>query len=101
MREIKDKILQKKVVNAGCDLNHSSFIHYCEEIRLSKVDALRCMTTTLVESMNFVFKAIGNLPITAMVRATYFWLGSLFSISGEKWSLVLQLGYYSMKAARK
>lgn len=50
------------------------------------------MTTNLVESMNDIFKGIRNLPITALVRETYFRLGSLFATKGKKWSLVLQLG---------
>lgn len=110
MREIKNKNLLKKVVNAGYDLYQPSFRHYREKFRLSNADALRCvdnipvenktrefeeglqrghMTTNLVESMNSVFKGIRNLPIIVLVRETYFRLGSLFVIRGDKWSLVL------------
>jgi hypothetical protein len=48
------------------------------------------MTTNLMESMNYVFKGIQNLPITALARATYFRLESLFEIRRLKWSSVLQ-----------
>ena len=48
------------------------------------------MTINLVDLMNFVFKGIWNLSITALVRATYFRLGSLFEIRRSKWSSVLQ-----------
>ncbi|CAK8575841.1 unnamed protein product [Lathyrus sativus] len=47
------------------------------------------MTTNLGESMNGVFKGIRNLPITALVRSTYYRLESLFATRGERWSAVL------------
>jgi hypothetical protein len=47
------------------------------------------MTTNLVECMNGVFKGIRNLPITALVRTTYFRLASTFATRGERWSAVL------------
>ncbi|CAK8564130.1 unnamed protein product [Lathyrus sativus] len=50
------------------------------------------MTTNLVESLNGVFKGIRNLHITALVRATYYRLGSLFAARGKKWSAVLESG---------
>ena len=37
------------------------------------------MTTNLVECMNSVLKEARNLPITILVRATYFQLGELFA----------------------
>ncbi|CAK8568754.1 unnamed protein product [Lathyrus sativus] len=39
--------------------------------------------------MNGVFKGIRNLPITALVRSTYYRLASLFATRGERWSTVL------------
>ncbi|CAK8530965.1 unnamed protein product [Lathyrus sativus] len=50
------------------------------------------MTTNLVESMNAVFKGTRHLPITTLVRATYYRLGSLFAERGSKWSAVLNSG---------
>lgn len=50
------------------------------------------MTINLMESMNYVFKGIVNLPINALMRATYFRLGSLFVIRGSKWGSVLESG---------
>jgi hypothetical protein len=41
MREIKDKTLRKKVVNAGYALSEPSFKRYHEDIRLSNADAVR------------------------------------------------------------
>jgi hypothetical protein len=50
------------------------------------------MTTNLVECMNGVFKGIGNLSITALVRSTYYRLASTFATRGERWSAMLMLG---------
>ena len=93
-------------------INKTSFKHYREEIRLTNTNVLRWidniplkkwtrtfhngqrwghMTTNLVESMNFVFKGIKNIPITSLVRATYFRLGLVFEIKHLKWSSVLQI----------
>jgi hypothetical protein len=47
------------------------------------------MTINLVESMNGVFKGIGNLPITVLVRTTYIRLASRFATRGERWCAVL------------
>lgn len=99
MWEIRGKTLQKKVVNAGFELTQPSFQHYREEIKLSNANVLRWinnipvekwigafdnsqrwahMIINLIESMNYIFKGLKNLPITALVRVTYFRLGSLF-----------------------
>jgi hypothetical protein len=113
MRATKDKNLRKKVVNVGYSLTQPSFQYYRDEIRLSNEDAGRwlnnipveqwtrefdrgCrwghMTTNLVECMNDVFKGIKNLPITALVRSTYYRLASSFATRGERWSTVLMSG---------
>ncbi|CAK8570739.1 unnamed protein product [Lathyrus sativus] len=105
MRVIKDRNLRKKVVNVGYALSQPSFMYYHEEVRLSNAEALSwvnripvekwtrafdggCrwghMTTNLVESLNDIFKGTRNLPITALVRATYYRLGSLFAVRGKK-----------------
>lgn len=122
MREIKDKTLCKKVVNMGYALTEPSFRHYREDIRLTNWDALRWldnipvekwtrsfdngqrwghMTTNLVESMNFVFKGVKNLPITALVRATYFRMGTLFESRRSKWGSVLQSGQMFSETCQK
>ena len=49
MREIKDKTLRKKVVNAGYALSEPSFKHYREEIRLSNEDAVRWIDSIPLE----------------------------------------------------
>ncbi|CAK8542057.1 unnamed protein product [Lathyrus sativus] len=113
MREIKDRNLRKKIINMGYALNQPTFHYYRSEISMANADALRWidnipaekwtrafdggrrwghMTTNLVESMNAVFKGTRNLPITALVRATYYRLGSLFAERGGKWSAVLNSG---------
>lgn len=48
------------------------------------------VTTNHVQSINFVFKGTWNLPITGLVRATYYNLGALFANRGLKWSWVLE-----------
>ncbi|CAK8579778.1 unnamed protein product [Lathyrus sativus] len=113
MRAIKDKNLHKKVVNVGYALTQPTFQYYLNEIRMSNKDAGSwldniplekwtmdfdggcCwghMTTNIVESMNMVFKRIRSLPITALVRSTYYRLAPLFATRGERWSAVLTLG---------
>ena len=42
------------------------------------------MTTTLVECVNYVLKGTRNLPIMALVRATYFQLAELFATTGQE-----------------
>lgn len=59
------------------------------------------MTTNLVESMNSVFKGVRNLPITALVRATYFRMGTLFETRRSKWSSVLQSGQVYSETCHK
>ncbi|CAK8542864.1 unnamed protein product [Lathyrus sativus] len=97
-------------------------MYYREEIRLSSAEALRwvdnipvekwtrsfdggCrwghMTTNLVESLNGVFKGTRNFPITALVRETYYRLGSLFAARGKKWSVVLQSGQIFSESSMK
>ncbi|XP_058746584.1 uncharacterized protein LOC131619513 [Vicia villosa] len=94
----------------GYALTQPSFKHYCREIRLSNLDAGTWndnisvekwtrsydnghrwghMTTNLVESMNGVFKGIRHLPVTALVKSTYFRMASLFAQRGERWDAVL------------
>ncbi|KAI5448199.1 hypothetical protein KIW84_015572 [Lathyrus oleraceus] len=117
MRVIKDKNLRKKVVNVGYALTQPSFQYYRDEIRLSNEDAGRWLnnipveqwtrafdkgcrwghvTTNIVECMNGVFKGIRNLPITALVRSTYYRLASMFATRGERWSAVLMSGKETM-----
>ncbi|XP_058776138.1 uncharacterized protein LOC131650445 [Vicia villosa] len=113
MREIRDKVLRKTLVNAGYALTQPTFQYYRHEIVSSNPDAGRWidnlakekwtrsydngqrwghMTTNLVESMNRVFKGIRHLPITALVQATYYRMAFLFARRGERWSAVLESG---------
>lgn len=50
------------------------------------------MTTNRIQSMNFVLKATCNLPITALVRSTYFRSGTLFWKRRHDWTKMLALG---------
>ncbi|XP_058775566.1 uncharacterized protein LOC131649828 [Vicia villosa] len=122
MREIKDRHLRKTLVNAGYALTQPTFQHYRSEIVLSNTNAgswidnlsrekwtraynngVRWghMTTNLVESMNGVFKGIRNLPITALVEATYFRMASLFSKKGQRWSAVRESGQLFSESCMK
>ncbi|CAK8567688.1 unnamed protein product [Lathyrus sativus] len=97
----------------GYALNQPTFHYYRSEIGMANADALRWldnipsekwtrafdggrrwghMTTNLVESLNVAFKGMRNFPITALVSATYYRLGSLFAERGAKWSAVLNFG---------
>ena len=42
------------------------------------------MTMNLVKHVNFVLKRARNLPITTLVRATYFWMAKLFATKGRE-----------------
>lgn len=122
MRAIRDRHLRKKVVNAGYALTRPTFQYYLNEIRMSNAEAGAwldniplekwtrafdggCrwghMTTNLVESMNGVFKGIRNRPVTALVRATYFRMASLFAIRGKRWSAVSQSGQLFSESCMK
>ncbi|XP_050916234.1 uncharacterized protein LOC127131352 [Lathyrus oleraceus] len=113
MREIKDKDLRKIVVNMGYALTKAKFNYYRGQIRRTNNEALSWidniprekwarafdggqrwghMTTNLAEAMNSVLKETRNLPITALVKSTYYRLGSLFGRRGYQWTKVLASG---------
>ncbi|CAK8578221.1 unnamed protein product [Lathyrus sativus] len=113
MREIKDKVLRKLVVNMGYALTEASFHYYHGEIRRSNAEALNWidniprekwarafdggqrwghMTSNLAGAINSVLKATRNLPITALVQSTYYRMGSLFGKRGHKWTKMLSSG---------
>ncbi|XP_050908353.1 uncharacterized protein LOC127121976 [Lathyrus oleraceus] len=113
MREIKDKDLRKIVVNMGYALTEATFNYYRREIRRTNNEALSWidniprekwarafdrgqrwghMTTNLAEAMNSVLKETRNLPITALVKSTYYRLGSLFGRRGHQWTKMLAYG---------
>ncbi|CAK8543471.1 unnamed protein product [Lathyrus sativus] len=50
------------------------------------------MTTNLAEAMNSVLKATQNLPITALVKSTFYRMGSLFGKRGHDWTKMLTSG---------
>lgn len=50
------------------------------------------MTINLVESMNSVLKTTHNLPITALVKSTYYRLGTLIGKIGHEWTKMLGFG---------
>ncbi|KAI5436834.1 hypothetical protein KIW84_023091 [Lathyrus oleraceus] len=89
----------------GYALTKTTFNYYRGEIRKAKYEALSwidniprekreraCdggqhwghMKTNLAEAMDSVLKKTRNLPITALVQSTYYWLGSLFGKRGHK-----------------
>ncbi|XP_050875931.1 uncharacterized protein LOC127079592 [Lathyrus oleraceus] len=112
-REIKDKELCKIVVNMGYALTEAKFNYYRGEIRRTNNKSLSWiyhiprekwamafdgeqrwghMTTNLAEAMNSVLKETRNLPITALVKSTYYLLGSLFGKRGHQWTKMLASG---------
>jgi hypothetical protein len=50
------------------------------------------MTTNLAESMNSMLKGTRNLPITTLVKSTYFKLVDLFVQRGKQWNAVMNSG---------
>ncbi|CAK8568275.1 unnamed protein product [Lathyrus sativus] len=50
------------------------------------------MTKNLTEAMNSVLKATRNLPITTLVKSTFYLLGSLFGKQGPDWTKMLSSG---------
>lgn len=50
------------------------------------------MTTNLAESMNSLLKAIHNLPVTALIRSSYFRFGELLGRIGHEWTKKLDFG---------
>ncbi|XP_057733982.1 uncharacterized protein LOC130949213 [Arachis stenosperma] len=71
LRKFKAPYLQKLVVNIG----------YSQTYALAFDDGYRWghMTTNLVERINSVLKGACNLPITALVKATFYRLNELFT----------------------
>ncbi|CAK8534765.1 unnamed protein product [Lathyrus sativus] len=47
------------------------------------------MTTNLAEAINSVLKATRNLPITALIKSTFYRLGSVFEKRGHDWTKLL------------
>ena len=94
-------------------MNESTYAYYREEIRQANTEAFNWvenlpkekwsraydggarwghMTTNLAESLNSVLKETRNLPITALVRATYFRIGTLFGKRGHNATKMLSSG---------
>ena len=101
------------IVTTRYALTEASFNYYGGEIRRANKDAIRWigniprekwaraydggqrwghMKTNLAESLNSVLKVTRNLPITALVKATYFRMGSLFGKLGHQWTQLLASG---------
>ncbi|CAK8536969.1 unnamed protein product [Lathyrus sativus] len=122
MREIKDKVLRKILVNMGYALTEATFNYYCGEIRRTNTEALNWidniprekwaralgrgqrwghMTSNLAEAINFVLKATRNLHITALVQSAYYRMGSLFGKRGHKWTKMLSSGKVFINGCNK
>ena len=56
------------------------------------------MTTNLVECVNYVLKGTRNLPIIALVRATYFRLVELFATKGRQAHARKDAGFVFLEA---
>ncbi|CAK8566389.1 unnamed protein product [Lathyrus sativus] len=104
MCEFRDKELRKTVVNMGYALTEATVNYYKGEIRRTNRAALEWidsiprekwsrafdgghrwghMTSNLGDVMNSVLKATRNLHITALVKSTFYRLGSLFGKQGH------------------
>ncbi|XP_058742056.1 uncharacterized protein LOC131614500 [Vicia villosa] len=98
------------IAYTGYALTESTYAYYREEIRQTDMEAFNWienlprekwsraydggrrwghMTTNLVESLNSVMKETRNLPITALVRSTYYRMGTLFGRRGHNWTKML------------
>ncbi|XP_024628916.1 uncharacterized protein [Medicago truncatula] len=105
MRSFKDGELKKKVECMGYAMNIPTFEYYRSEIAVADRKALAWvdnipkqkwtqshddgrrwghMTSNLVESQNNVYKGIRGLPITAIVKASYYRLAALFAKRGHE-----------------
>ncbi|XP_024632960.2 uncharacterized protein [Medicago truncatula] len=105
MRSFKDGELKKKVEGMGYAMNIPTFEYYRSEIAVADRKALAWvdnipkqkwtqshddgrrwghMTSNLVESQNNVYKGIRGLPITAIVKASYYRLAALFAKRGHE-----------------
>ncbi|XP_027337074.1 uncharacterized protein LOC113850717 [Abrus precatorius] len=103
LRRFKTPYLHKLVIRMGYSRTESEFNIHFERLRqrgevhtdwLNEIPREKWvlvydgghrwdhMTTTLVEFINSVLKGARNLPITALVRATYFLLAKLFARKG-------------------
>ncbi|CAK8573294.1 unnamed protein product [Lathyrus sativus] len=113
MREFRNKELRKIVVNMGYALTEATFNYYRGEIRRTNRAALEWldniprekwsrafdggrqwghMTTNLAEALNSILKATRSLPITTLVKSTYYRLGLLFGKRGHDWTKLLASG---------
>ena len=113
----KNKDAKRILINAAYSKNHSDFVYYYGLLRDEDRDMSQWadqiprekwaqyadegrrfghMTTNLSECINAVMKGTRNLPITAIVKSTYFRLAKLFVekgsqaqaqiAGGQKWS---------------
>ncbi|CAK8534507.1 unnamed protein product [Lathyrus sativus] len=90
MREFRDKELRKTVVNMGYALTEATINYYRGEIRRTNRAALGWINSIFrekwsraFEAMNSVLKPTRNLHITALVKSTFYRLGSLFGKRGH------------------
>ncbi|XP_057719333.1 uncharacterized protein LOC130933731 [Arachis stenosperma] len=123
LRAFKVPHLQKLVVNIGYsrtveeyNINYKrleergeAYARWCDAIGLrhwvlSFDEGHRCghMTTNLIECINSVLKGARNLPVLALVRATYYRLNKLFTRKSAKSHERKRAGYtYSIFAQQR
>lgn len=103
--KFKDKEAKRALINAAYSKTQAEFDHYyglvvsfkpeydawVKRIPLAKWTQLHDegrryghMTTNLSECINAVLKGVRNLPITAIVKATYYRLAALFVKKGQQ-----------------
>ncbi|KAF7813288.1 uncharacterized protein G2W53_034264 [Senna tora] len=117
--EVQKKWLKKLFINIGYDPRRHAVESQLGELRLIEtqgadwIDGIPReqwtqaydggrrfghMTTNLAESMNAVFKGVRALPITGLVKATYYRLNTYFTENSRMYEAQLQAGrIYSEK----
>ncbi|XP_025670176.1 uncharacterized protein [Arachis hypogaea] len=113
MTHFKNKDLKKVLINAAYSRSQREFAHYYGRFRGKNVAITNWleemshsqwaqhaeegrrfghMTTNISECINAVMKGSRNLPITALVKSSYFRLGELFARKGSEALAQLQVG---------
>ncbi|XP_057733951.1 uncharacterized protein LOC130949170 [Arachis stenosperma] len=113
MTHFRNKDLKKVLINATYSKSHCEFAHYYGRLRGENVAITNWleelprsqwahyadegrrfghMTTNISECINVVMKGSRNLPITALVKSSYFRLGELFARKGSEALAQLQVG---------
>ncbi|KAL4304928.1 uncharacterized protein LOC107646305 [Arachis ipaensis] len=113
MNHFKNKDLKKVLINAAYSKSQREFVHYFGHLRGKNEAITRCleempssqwaqyadegrrfghMTANISECINAVMKGSHNLPVTALIKSSYFRLGKIFARKGSEALAQLQVG---------